>query len=154
MVRHCIYHYLAWISRYWYSAGKFDSYDMASSTSEAQSRHRSRKRCNRTVVTVFCTVRSPGMDFSCQRTVINFVHERSIQEVLRRPSHRGLHTFSAPFLAVLSRSHGRRLSITMQGHLGLGPPAMQVGDSVVVIRDAELSLLLLEDSVGKSALTE
>jgi hypothetical protein len=113
----------------------------------------------RTIVTDMDPVWSPGMAFTYRRASSSFIHELymkyqgDIFTARRNPSDiEGLHALSAPALDILFRNHGRRLFITTKGHLGLGPAAMQTGDLVVVIRGAELPLVLRQDSEGSSTL--
>lgn len=113
----------------------------------------------RTVVTDMDTVWNPGMAFTYRRASVSFLHElyRKYQGDIftsrRNPSDvEGLHTLSASALDILLRNHRRRLFITKKGHIGLGPAAMQTGDTVVVICGAELPLVFREDSDGYNTL--
>lgn len=107
----------------------------------------------RTVVTDMDTVWSPELALTYQRAPVSSIYELYwkyqggiLDEI------EGIHAFSAPALDVLFRNHDRRLFINKRGHLGLGPAAMQLGDSVVVIRSAKLPMVVRQDSNGQSAL--
>jgi hypothetical protein len=113
----------------------------------------------RTIITNMDTVWSPGMAFTYQKASASFVHQlykkyqRDIFTSRRNPSDiEGLHELSASALDILFRNHGRRPFITTKGHLGLGPAAMKTGDMIVVVRGAEIPLVLRRDNDGNSTL--
>jgi hypothetical protein len=64
----------------------------------------------------------------------------------------GPQEMSASALDILFRHHGRRPFITSEGHLGLGPAAMQRGDVVVVILGAELPFIFRKEDKGRYSL--
>lgn len=51
-------------------------------------------------------------------------------------------------LDILCRHNGIRLFITSEGHLGVGPKDMQSGDVVVVVSEAEVTLIIREIPEG------
>jgi hypothetical protein len=113
----------------------------------------------RTIITDMDPVWSPGITFTYRRASASFIHELYMKyqgdvfHSRKNPSNiEGLHELSAPALDILFRNHGRRPFITTKGYLGLGPAAMQTGDIIVVIRGAELPLVLRQDSDGNTTL--